>query len=44
MNAANSSMPLGVAVVGAGRMGKHHARIYAQLPGCRLEALRIGFD
>jgi predicted dehydrogenase len=39
MNAANSSIPLGVAVVGAGRMGKHHARIYAQLPACRLLAI-----
>ncbi|MEK7710869.1 MAG: Gfo/Idh/MocA family oxidoreductase [Planctomycetota bacterium] len=39
MSARNSSKPLGVAVVGAGRMGKHHARIYAQLPGCRLVAI-----
>jgi len=30
---------LDVAVIGAGRMGKHHARIYAQLPGCRLAAI-----
>ncbi len=30
---------LRVAVVGAGRMGKHHARVYSQLPGCRLVAV-----
>ena len=28
--------PLQVAVVGAGRMGGHHARIYASLPEARL--------
>ena len=28
-----------VAVVGVGRMGKHHARVYAQAPGARLVAV-----
>jgi len=30
---------LRVAVVGAGRMGRHHARIYASLTGCELVAV-----
>ncbi len=28
--------PLRVAVIGAGRMGAHHARVYGELPGCKL--------
>ncbi len=28
-----------VAVIGAGRMGRHHARIYSTLPACRLVAI-----
>lgn len=28
--------PLPVAVVGAGHMGKHHVRLYSQMPGARL--------
>src|SRR5688500_12366199 len=31
--------PIGVAVVGVGRMGKHHARTYKKLPGVRLVAV-----
>lgn len=31
--------PIPVAVVGAGRMGRHHARIYHELPGARLVAI-----
>jgi len=31
--------PLRVAVIGTGRMGRHHARIYAQLPQTELVAL-----
>lgn len=30
---------MNVAVVGAGKMGAHHVRTYAQLPGCRLRAV-----
>ena len=30
---------LHVAVIGAGRMGKHHARIYSGHPQCRLVAV-----
>ncbi len=30
------SSPLPVAVIGAGHMGRHHVRIYSQLPGARL--------
>lgn len=30
---------LNVAVVGAGHMGRHHARVYSQLEGCRLAAV-----
>ena len=30
---------INVAVVGAGRMGRHHARIYSQHPQCRLAAV-----
>lgn len=30
---------LHVAVVGAGHMGKHHARVYSQMPECRLVAV-----
>ncbi|MCX5659864.1 MAG: Gfo/Idh/MocA family oxidoreductase [Planctomycetota bacterium] len=36
---SDSSLRLDVAVVGVGRMGKHHARIYRQLPGARLAAV-----
>ncbi len=31
--------PMRVAVIGAGRMGRHHARIYGQLDGCELVAV-----
>src|SRR5262245_40650359 len=34
-----SPSPLNVAVVGAGHLGQHHARLYADLPGCRLIAV-----
>lgn len=30
---------ISVGVVGAGHMGRHHARVYSQLPDCRLEAV-----
>jgi predicted dehydrogenase len=33
------SEPLPVAVIGAGHMGRHHARIYSKLPGARLVAV-----
>ena len=33
------SDPIDVAVIGVGRMGRHHARIYAGLPGARLVAV-----
>lgn len=33
------SAVLSVAVIGAGKMGAHHARTYSQLPGCRLAAV-----
>lgn len=33
------SKPLRIAVIGAGRMGGHHARIYSQLEGCELAAV-----
>lgn len=33
------SKPLRVAVVGAGHMGRHHARIYSQMEGCELVAV-----
>ncbi|MCG3132622.1 MAG: scyllo-inositol 2-dehydrogenase (NAD(+)) [Phycisphaerae bacterium] len=33
------SEALKVAVIGAGKMGGHHARTYAGLPGCRLAAV-----
>ncbi len=35
----SSSATLDVAVVGAGRMGTHHARIYSQTPSCALVAV-----
>ena len=35
----NESAPVDVAVIGAGRMGRHHARIYSTMPGCRLVAV-----
>ncbi len=35
----NASTPIPVAVVGVGRMGRHHARIYHQLPGAKLLAV-----
>ena len=31
--------PLRVAVIGAGHMGRHHARIYGELPSCELVAV-----
>lgn len=31
--------PMKVAVIGAGHMGRHHARVYAQLDGCTLAAV-----
>lgn len=34
-----SEQPLPVAVVGVGRMGRHHARTYTRLPGVRLVAV-----
>lgn len=34
-----SGNPLRCAVIGAGRMGKHHARLYARTPGCELVAV-----
>jgi len=34
-----SGKPLRTAVVGVGHLGQHHARIYAELPGCRLVAV-----
>ena len=33
------SKPLRVAVVGVGRMGRHHARIYSELPDVELMAV-----
>lgn len=36
-NAAGEPMP--VAVVGVGRMGLHHARVYSEMPECRLVAV-----
>ena len=33
------SDPLRVAVIGAGRMGRHHARIYSELDDCKLVAI-----
>ncbi len=33
------SNPIPVAVIGAGHMGRHHVRTYAQLPGVRLAAV-----
>lgn len=33
------SQPIPVAVFGAGHMGRHHVRIYSQLPGARLVAV-----
>ncbi len=35
----DSSAPLQVAVVGVGRMGKHHARVYSRLAGVKLVAV-----
>jgi len=34
-----STQPLNVAVVGVGRMGRHHARVYHELPGAKLLAV-----
>lgn len=34
-----SQETLRCAVVGVGRMGRHHARVYTQLPGCTLAAV-----
>lgn len=34
-----SQETLRCAVVGVGRMGRHHARVYTQLPGCKLAAV-----
>ncbi len=34
-----SDQTLRVAVIGAGHMGRHHARIYSELPGCELVAI-----
>jgi predicted dehydrogenase len=34
-----SNDPIPVAVVGVGRMGRHHARVYHQLPGAKLLAV-----
>ena len=31
--------PLRVAVVGAGHLGQHHARLYAAMEGCQLVAV-----
>ena len=36
---AQTQEPVAVAVVGVGRMGRHHARTYAVLPGARLLAV-----
>ena len=36
---ANGGKKLGVAVVGAGNMGRHHARNYAELPDAELRAV-----
>jgi len=33
-----SETPVGVAVIGVGRMGRHHARVYHDLPGANLLA------
>lgn len=33
------SAPLSVAVIGAGHMGRHHVRTYAQMPGVKLVAV-----
>lgn len=35
-NTRHPSSDIPVAVIGAGHMGKHHARIYSELPGARL--------
>lgn len=32
----NPDQPLRVAVAGVGRMGRHHARVYGEIPACRL--------
>jgi predicted dehydrogenase len=34
-----TSGPLRVGVVGVGHLGQHHARLYRDLPGCRLEGV-----
>ncbi|MEI8194798.1 MAG: Gfo/Idh/MocA family oxidoreductase [Phycisphaerae bacterium] len=39
MNDTVSEKPLRVAVIGVGRMGQHHARVYSQIPGCKLAAI-----
>ncbi len=39
MVAMSEAAPVEVAVIGVGRMGRHHARTYAQLPGARLVAV-----
>lgn len=39
MAGRNSKSPIEVAVVGVGRMGQHHARIYHSLDGARLAAV-----
>ena len=36
---SQDSSPIDVAVVGVGRMGRHHARLYHDLPGARLVAV-----
>ncbi|MCH7704443.1 MAG: Gfo/Idh/MocA family oxidoreductase [Planctomycetes bacterium] len=35
----NTRTTLRVAVIGAGRMGRHHARVYSQMDGCELVAV-----
>lgn len=38
-NAPSADSPAAVAVIGVGRMGRHHARIYHELPQARLVAV-----
>ncbi|NBC11033.1 MAG: Gfo/Idh/MocA family oxidoreductase, partial [Planctomycetes bacterium] len=39
MSSAQPDQPIPVAVVGVGRMGRHHARVYHELPQAELVAV-----